>query len=83
MEARLRRAGDDIEIRVSARGQAIGAVGDRSGIVVGVLQDVTTRVGARDALRESEERLRFVLKAGRLGSCWWSSPPWATPRSCP
>ncbi|KQO43612.1 sensor histidine kinase [Methylobacterium sp. Leaf85] len=71
IEARLRRAGDDIEIRVSARGQAIGAVGDRSGIVVGVLQDVTTRVGARDALRESEERLRIATSLAELGIFEW------------
>ncbi|CAA2100488.1 Blue-light-activated histidine kinase [Methylobacterium bullatum] len=71
IEARLRRAGDEIEIRVSARGQAIGAVGDRSGIVVGVLQDVTTRVEARDALRESEERLRIATSLAELGIFEW------------
>ncbi|MHC2017040.1 sensor histidine kinase [Methylobacterium sp. CM6247] len=71
IEARLRRAGDDVEIRISARGQAIGAVGGRSGIVVGVLQDVTTRVEARDALRESEERLRIATSLAELGIFEW------------
>ena len=41
------------------------------GIVVGVLQDVTTRVEARDALRESEERLRIATSLAELGIFEW------------
>lgn len=71
IEARLRRAGDGVAVRISARGQAIAATGDRPGIVVGVLQDVTTRLGARDALRESEERLRIATSLAELGIFEW------------
>ncbi|MCJ2130194.1 HWE histidine kinase domain-containing protein [Methylobacterium sp. E-045] len=71
IETRLRRAGDSVAVRISARGQAIAATGDRPGIVVGVLQDVTTRLGARDALRESEERLRIATSLAELGIFEW------------
>ncbi|GJE19040.1 sensor histidine kinase [Methylobacterium marchantiae] len=71
IEARLRRASDGIEIRISARGQAIGAIGARPAIVVGVLQDVTKRVEARDAQRESEERLRIATSLAELGIFEW------------
>ncbi len=71
IEARLRRASDGIEIRISVRGQAIGTAGAGPAIVVGVLQDVTKRVEARDALRESEERLRIATSLAELGIFEW------------
>lgn len=71
VEARLRRAGDGVEIRIGAKGQAIRSVDGRAAVVVGVLQDVTTRVEARDARRDSEERLRIATSLAELGIFEW------------
>ncbi|KAB1073401.1 PAS domain-containing protein [Methylobacterium planeticum] len=71
VECRLRRAGDDREIIVGTRGQALfGPDGGLTGMV-GVVQDITTRVEARDALLGREQRLRVATSLARLGIFEW------------
>ncbi|WP_336487660.1 PAS domain-containing protein [Methylobacterium nigriterrae] len=70
-ECRLRRAGEEREIIVGARGQPVaGPDGTLEGMV-GVVQDITTRVEARDALLGREQRLRVATSLARLGIFEW------------
>jgi PAS domain S-box-containing protein len=72
-ECRLRRARDGAVIAVGVRGQAIPA-GEGTGrptILVGVVEDVTTHVEARNALRDGEQRLRIATSLAALGIFEW------------
>ena len=70
-QTRFRRATDDAEIWVGARGQAVLS-GDGVPVgIVGVVQDITTRVEARAALAEREERLRVATTVADLGIFEW------------
>ena len=73
VECRLRRGGDGTGIHVAVRGQAIsGPEGGRGPVaVVGVIEDVTTRVEARKALRAGEQRLRIAASLAALGIFEW------------
>jgi PAS domain S-box-containing protein len=71
LECRLRRAIDGVEISVGVRGQVIAASAGRPTGVVGVIQDVTTRVQARNALRDGEQRLRIATSLAALGIFEW------------
>ena len=71
LECRLNRAEDGRSIVVAARGEPVrGEDGALVGMV-GVLQDVTTRVEARDALLGREQRLRVAASLARLGIFEW------------
>ncbi len=68
------RVGHGIEDRlvwVSARGQAIQAPDGSAPGMVGVIQDVTTRIADRDALRDREQRLRIAASLADLGIFEW------------
>lgn len=70
-QTRFRRATDDAEIWVGARGEALLS-GDGVAVgIVGVVQDITTRVEARAALAEREERLRVATTVANLGIFEW------------
>ena len=70
-QTRFRRATDDAEIWIGARGQALLS-GDGVAVgIVGVVQDITTRVEARAALAEREERLRVATTVANLGIFEW------------
>ncbi|MCJ2035920.1 HWE histidine kinase domain-containing protein [Methylobacterium sp. J-068] len=73
LECRLRRDSDGVAIDAEVRGQAIlGPEGGRRPIaVVGVIEDVTTRVEARNALRDGEQRLRIATSLAALGIFEW------------
>ncbi|NEU10676.1 PAS domain-containing protein [Methylobacterium sp. BTF04] len=71
LECRLRRAVDGVEISIGVRGQVIAASAGRPTGVVGVIQDVTTRVQARNALRDGEQRLRIATSLAALGIFEW------------
>ncbi|MDR7038742.1 PAS domain S-box-containing protein [Methylobacterium sp. BE186] len=69
-ESRLVRS-DGREVIIGVRGQPLsdpegGLVG-----MVGVVQDITTRVEARDALLGREQRLRVAASLARLGIFEW------------
>jgi PAS domain S-box-containing protein len=71
-ECRLRRAPDGTTIDVGVRGQAIPAgEGGRPTALVGVVEDVTTHVEARNALRDGEQRLRIATSLAALGIFEW------------
>ena len=73
VECRLRRDSDGAGIHVAVRGQAITGPegGHRPIAVVGVIEDVTTRVEARKALRAGEQRLRIAASLADLGIFEW------------
>lgn len=56
-----------------ARGTDTPVLGDDGEVVsiVGISEDVTDERGAQQALRDSEQRLRLALDAGRLGVWEW------------
>ena len=69
-ECRIVRA-DGSEVIIGVRGQPLaGPEGGLSGMV-GVVQDITTRVEARDALLGREQRLRVATSLARLGIFEW------------
>ncbi|MEA1831443.1 HWE histidine kinase domain-containing protein [Methylobacterium durans] len=69
-ESRIVRS-DGREVIVGVRGQPLaGPEGELSGMV-GVVQDITTRVEARDALLGREQRLRVATSLARLGIFEW------------
>lgn len=72
-ECRLRRARDGAAVDVGVRGQAIPAAEGhgRTTALVGVVEDVTTRVEARNALRDGEQRLRIATSLAALGIFEW------------
>lgn len=70
-QARFRRATDGAEIWIGARGEAVLAADGAPVGVVGVVQDITTRVEAREALAEREERLRVATTVADLGIFEW------------
>jgi PAS domain-containing protein len=73
VECRLRRDSDGVAIDAEVRGQAILAPegGRRPIAVVGVIEDITTRVEARTALRAGEQRLRIATSLAALGIFEW------------
>ena len=70
-QTRFRRATDGAEIWIGARGEALLAADGTPVGIVGVVQDVTTRVEAREALAEREERLRVATTVANLGIFEW------------
>ncbi len=70
-QTRFRRATDDAEIWIGARGQTLLSEDGTPTGVVGVVQDITTRVEARVALAEREERLRVATTVANLGIFEW------------
>jgi PAS domain S-box-containing protein len=70
-ECRVRRDDDGREICIGARGQATNAADGSLEGMVGVIQDVTTRVEARNALRDREQRLRIATAVADLGIFEW------------
>ncbi|WP_342149250.1 HWE histidine kinase domain-containing protein [Methylorubrum sp. SB2] len=70
-QTRFRRAADDAEIWVGARGEAVLSADGTPVGIVGVVQDITTRVEARAALAEREERLRVATTVANLGIFEW------------
>ncbi|MGE7153581.1 HWE histidine kinase domain-containing protein [Methylorubrum rhodesianum] len=70
-QTRFRRATDGAEIWIGARGEAVLAADGTPVGIVGVVQDVTTRVEAREALAEREERLRVATTVANLGIFEW------------
>ncbi|WP_430910999.1 HWE histidine kinase domain-containing protein [Methylobacterium sp. sgz302541] len=71
LECRMHRAQDGRAIVVGARGEPVRAADGTLAGMVGVLQDVTTRVEARDALTGREQRLRVATSLARLGIFEW------------
>ncbi|MCJ2043656.1 PAS domain-containing protein [Methylobacterium sp. J-078] len=73
LECRLRRDSDGVAINAEVRGQAIlGPDGGRRPVaVVGVIEDITTRVEGRNALRAGEQRLRIATALAELGIFEW------------
>lgn len=70
-QTRFRRATDDSEIWIGARGEALLSSDGAPIGIVGVVQDITTRVEARAALAEREERLRVATTVANLGIFEW------------
>lgn len=70
-ECRVRHALEDREVWVSARGRVTLAPDGSAAGMVGVVQDITTRVEARNALRDSEQRLRIAASLAALGIFEW------------
>ena len=70
-QTRFRRATDGAEIWIGARGEALLSADGTPVGIVGVVQDVTTRVEAREALAEREERLRVATTVANLGIFEW------------
>ncbi len=70
-QTRFRRATDDSEIWIGARGEALLSPDGAPIGIVGVVQDITTRVEARAALAEREERLRVATTVANLGIFEW------------
>ncbi|MGU3538757.1 HWE histidine kinase domain-containing protein [Methylobacterium sp. A54F] len=70
-ECPLTRGGDGSRIVIVARGQPLRAADGRVAGMVGVVQDVTTRVEARDALVARDQRLRVATSLARLGIFEW------------
>ncbi|GJE07442.1 MULTISPECIES: sensor histidine kinase [Methylobacterium] len=71
LECRLARGGDGRSIVVGVRGEPVRAPDGTLTGTVGVLQDVTTRVEARDALLGREQRLRVATTLADLGIFEW------------
>ncbi|WP_163500529.1 PAS domain S-box protein, partial [Escherichia coli] len=71
LECRLARGGDGRSIVVGVRGEPVRAPDGTLPGTVGVLQDVTTRVEARDALLGREQRLRVATTLADLGIFEW------------
>ena len=70
-EARLTRASDAREIVTGIRGQAVlGDEGTLAGMV-GVVEDITTRVEARDGLIARDQRLSAATTLAQLGIFEW------------
>lgn len=71
IEVLVRNGSEDRLVRVLARGQATLAPDGALAGMVGVIQDVTARVAARDALRDREQRLRIATSLADLGIFEW------------
>lgn len=70
-ETRFRRGSDGQAVTVALRGQPIFSADGLMTGMVGVVQDVTTRVAARRALADREERLRVATSIAALGIFEW------------
>ena len=70
-EGTLARAGDGQPVIVATRGQATRGPDGSVGGLAGVLQDITTRVQARDDLIARDQRLRVATSIARLGIFEW------------
>ena len=70
-ETRFRRGTDDAPVWIRASGQTTLASDGAVAGMVGVVQDVTTRIEARTALAEREQRLRVATSVAALGIFEW------------
>ncbi|WP_375466386.1 sensor histidine kinase [uncultured Methylobacterium sp.] len=70
-ECRLTREADGREVIVGVRGRPVHGPGGRRTGMVGVVQDITTRVEARDGLAARDQRLRVATSIARLGIFEW------------
>ncbi|GJD44978.1 hypothetical protein AFCDBAGC_2847 [Methylobacterium cerastii] len=70
-ETRLTREADGREVVLAVRGRPVHAADGRRTGMVGVVQDVTTRVEARDGLVARDQRLRVATTVARLGIFEW------------
>ena len=69
-ESQFTRRADGAVISIGVRGEPTHSDGSVSGMV-GVVQDLTTRVAARKALQDSEQRLRVATSLAALGIFEW------------
>ncbi|WP_375455680.1 HWE histidine kinase domain-containing protein [uncultured Methylobacterium sp.] len=70
-ECRLTREADGREVIVGVRGRPVRGPDGMPVGMVGVVQDVTTRVEARDGLAARDQRLRVATTVARLGIFEW------------
>ena len=71
-EFRLIRASDHAERWVATTGRVTFDAAGKAIRGLGTLRDITARRKAEETLRESEERLRMALAAGRMGTWRWN-----------
>ncbi len=71
LESRLNVAEGQPERWLLSRGGPIAGASGAPERYIGVVIDITERKRAEEALRKSEEQLRFSMKAARAGAWQW------------